>query len=106
MRAGRLRHELSLQSKQRVPDGMGGGVDGWVELRKVRAEITTPTGRTSPVSQQLTALVTAEIVVRPAADVVAGRRLVSATTTYLIEAALPDNEGSLLRLLCSNVPHP
>jgi SPP1 family predicted phage head-tail adaptor len=82
---------------------MGGGVDGWVELRKVRADITVPTGRTSPVAQQLTADVTAEIHVRHAADLVAGLRLVNAGTTYLIEAALSDNERSMLRLLCSLV---
>ena len=106
MRAGNLRHECSVQTKQRVPDGMGGGVDGWIETRKIWAEITAPTGRTSPVSQQLTALVTAEIKVRPAVDLVAGVRLVNSGVTYLIEAALPDNDRSMLRLLCSNVPHP
>ncbi|AKA81737.1 hypothetical protein VO64_1191 [Pseudomonas synxantha] len=56
------------------------------------------------------ALVTAEIIVRPRADAVAGNRLVHTSngidTTYLIEAALPNNERDMLRLLCSNVPNP
>jgi hypothetical protein len=55
-------------------------------------------------------VVTAEIRVRPRADAVAGNRLVhtekGVTTTYLIGAALVDNENSMLRLLCSNVPNP
>lgn len=103
MRAGLLRHRASLQAPQRVPDGAGGFAEQWVELRKVWVEITLPTGRVAPVANQLQALVSAEIRARPAADLVAGRRLVHRETTYLIEAALPDNQNSMLRLLCSNV---
>lgn len=96
-----------LQAQQRVPDGAGGYVEQWVDLRRVWAEVTTPTGRVATVASQLVATITAEIRVRPSADLFAGRRLVhtrkSVVTTYLIEAALPDNEDSMLRLLCSNV---
>tara|TARA_Y100001951_G_scaffold103734_1_gene113271 strand:+ start:11044 stop:11352 length:309 start_codon:yes stop_codon:yes gene_type:complete len=96
-----------LQAQQRVPDGAGGYAEQWVNLRTVWAEITTPTGRVATVASQLQAIVSAEIRTRPAADLIAGRRLVltrqGMTTTYLIEAALPDNEHSMLRLLCSNV---
>ncbi|WP_219061422.1 head-tail adaptor protein [Pseudomonas sp. UMAB-08] len=103
MRAGPLRHRCSVQQQARIPDGMGGYKQGWAELRKVWAEITVPTGRTSVVAQQITALVTAEIRVRPATDLVAGLRIVDGTTRYFIEAALPDNAHSMLRLLCSLV---
>ena len=103
MRAGTLRHQCAVQAFQFTPDGYGGGTDAWVELRKIWADIATPTGRTAPVAQQLTALVTAEIRVRPAPDLVAGLRLVNSGMTYLVEAVLPDNERSMLRLLCSNV---
>ncbi len=96
-----------LQAQQRVPDGAGGYVEQWVDLRRVWAEVTTPTGRVATVASQLVATITAEIRVRPSADLFAGRRLVhtrkGVVTTYLIEAALPDNEDSMLRLLCSNV---
>lgn len=107
MRAGPLRHRATLQASQRGSDGAGGGPMTWVDQRKVWVEITTPTGRVAPVASQLVAVVTAEIRARPAADLIAGRRLVHTrkgiTTTYLIEAALLDNESSMLRLLCSNV---
>lgn len=106
MRAGPLRNHCSLQSEQRVSDGGGGYSKGWVELRKVWAAIETPTGRSTVIAQQVKALVTAEILVRPAADMVAGRRIVHSGATYLIEAALPDNKHSLLRLVCSNVSNP
>lgn len=106
MRAGPLRHRCILQAEQRVPDGAGGYAEQWVEVGKLWTEITTPSGRVAAVASQLTALITAEIRTRPRASVVAGRRLVHGGVTYLIEAALPDNVNSMLRLLCSNVPKP
>lgn len=88
-----------------------GGFDTtWVEIGKLWSEIATPTGRVSPVAEQLKAVITAEIRIRPRGDAVAGNRLVhtvkGVTTTYLIGAALPNNERDMLRLLCSNVPNP
>lgn len=106
MNAGRLCNPITLQQKQRAPDGMGGWTEAWTELRSLWAEITIPTGRVATVAQQLEATVTAEIRVRLAADIRAGMRLVHGATTYAIEAALPDNERRMLRLLCSSVPHP
>ena len=101
-----MRHRCSVQHKAQIPDGYGGYEEGWVELRQIWAEITMPTGRTAVVAQQLENLVTAEIRVRPAADLVAGIRIIENGITYLVDAALPDNERSMLRLLCSNIPHP
>lgn len=106
MRAGPMRNLCSLQATQRVPDGIGGYSDVWAEIRKVWTEITMPSGRVATVAQQLTAVVTAEMRARPAPDLVPGRRLVHGATTYKIEAALPDNERSMLRLLCSSVSNP
>lgn len=88
-----------------------GGFDtSWVDLGELWSDITIPTGRTAPVAEQLKAVVSAEIRIRPRADALAGNRLVNTsggiTATYLIEAALPNNERDMLRLLCSNVPNP
>ena len=110
MRAGPMRHRCALQKEMRTPNGSGGFIVAWTEIGKVWAEITLPTGRITPVAEQLKVVVTAEIRIRPRADAVAGNRLVHTvkgiTTTYLIGAALIDNEHSMLRLLCSNVPNP
>ncbi len=106
MRAGTLRHRCTLQAEQPIPDGMGGSRAGWVELRKLWAEITTPTGRVAVVAQQLTATVDAEIRCRPSPKLVAGRRLVTRRGTYRIEAVLPDNVNSMVRLLCSSIANP
>lgn len=106
MRAGTLRHRCSLQAEQSIPDGMGGQMCSWDEVRKVWSEITTPTGRVAVVAQQLTATVDAEIRCRPCAELQAGRRLVTRGVTYRIEAVLPDNVNSMVRLLCSSVANP
>lgn len=110
MRAGQLRHRCMLQRPSRVKNATGGFDVAWIDLGKIYSEITLPTGRTAPVAEQVKAIVTAEIIIRPRADAVAGNRLVHTAsgiaTTYLIEAALPNNERDMLRLLCSNVPNP
>lgn len=106
MRAGPLRHVCELQEATKVRQPGGGFVEIWARVRDIRAEITMPTGRTEVVAQQIQSVVTAEIRCRPATDVVALRRLVHGGVTYRIEAVLPDNERSMLRLLCSNVQNP
>lgn len=110
MRAGPLRHRCALQKPVRVKNRTGGFDVTWTEIGKLWAEITLPTGRIMPVAEQLTAVVSAEIRIRPRADAVAGNRIVhtvnGVTTTYLIEAPLPNNERDMLRLLCSSVPNP
>lgn len=57
-------------------------------------------------ADRLEAVVTAEIKIRYRADVVAGVRLTSQIGTYLVEAALPDRDPAMLRLLCSSVTNP
>lgn len=107
MRAGPMRHRLKLQTQQRVKNNTGGFNETWVDSPdKLWAEITIPTGRTAPVAEGMSVSVTAEIRTRPRADIKVGCRLVGKHTTYLIGAALPDNDLSMLRLLCSNVPNP
>lgn len=110
MRAGPMRHRCTMLKPVLTKNKSGGFDTTWSDLGKLWAEITIPTGRIAPVAEQLKAVVTAEVRVRPRADVLAGNRLVETingvSTTYLIEAALLNNERDLLRLLCSNVPNP
>lgn len=106
MRAGPMRHRCVLFKPVLVKNKTGGFDKTWVEAGKVWAEIAIPSGRLAPVAEQIKAMITAEIRVRPRADLKAGCRLVEMGVTYLIEAALPDNDLSMLRLLCSNDPNP
>lgn len=65
-----------------------------------------PTGRISPVAEQLTATITAEIRIRPRSDIAAEWRLSEHGVTYQVEAVLIDNDRTMMRLLCSSVPNP
>lgn len=106
MRAGELRHRCSVQRFQDVKGRGGSVVTTWLDVGKVWAEITIPTGRVAVAADQLTAEITAEIRVRYRADILAGMRITHGLTTYQIEAALPDNVQTMLRLLCSNIVNP
>ena len=106
MRAGPMNKRCTLLQSQSVERPGGGFAVSWVEFGKVWAEIAIPTGRTAPMADRLEATVTAEIKIRYRADVVTGARLTSSVGTYLVEAALPDRDPAMLRLLCSSVTNP
>lgn len=106
MRAGPLNKRCSLMQSKKVKRPGGGFDESWVELGKLWAEISIPTGRLAPMADRLEAMVTAEIKVRYRADIVAGVRLAHSTGTYLVEAALSDRDPAMLRLLCSSVTNP
>lgn len=109
MRAGSLRHRCIMQRPVRVKNPSAGFDVTWSDIGKTWADISLPTGRIAPIAEQLKAVVSAEIRIRPHAYVIAGMRLVHVanglSVTYLIEAVLPDNARSMFRLLCSNVPN-
>lgn len=106
MRAGPMNKRCALMQPQKAKRPGGGFDESWVELGKLWAEISIPTGRLAPMADRLEAMVTAEIKVRYRADIVAGMRLAHPTGTYLVEAALPDRDPAMLRLLCSSVTNP
>lgn len=108
MKAGPMRHRGMLSKTLRVQNETGGFDESWVDVGKVWAEITMPTGRVSAVAEQLEAVVSAEIRIRPRADVIAGWRFtdIKSGAVYKVEAPLLNNERDMLRLLCSSVPNP
>jgi len=108
LKAGPLRHRCILRRETLTPEPGGGKAKSWAEVGKVWAEIQLPTGRVDPVANQIQNVVSAEIRVRFSHIFKAGMRLEekSSGVTYLIEAALPDNERDMQRLLCSSVTNP
>ncbi|MEE6439179.1 MULTISPECIES: phage head closure protein [Pseudomonas] len=108
MKAGPMRHRCRVLKPHREQNRSGGFTETWLEVGELWAEVTTPTGRVSPVAEQLQAVISAEIRIRPRSDIVAGWRLAEKRTgmTYLVEAPLLNNERDMLRLLCSSVPNP
>lgn len=103
-----MRHRCALEKLQRVQNKSGGFEQQWVSAGDVWAEVTMPTGRISPVAEQLEATITVEIRIRPRRDIEAGWRITEKRTgtTYKVEAALLNNERDMLRVLCSSVPNP
>jgi len=106
MRAGPLRHHCAIHKAEQITRPGGGRVESWTELVKVWAEITLPSGRVAVAADQLTAEITAEIRIRYRTDISAGMRVIHKSSTYKVEAALADNDQTMLRLLCSNVVNP
>jgi SPP1 family predicted phage head-tail adaptor len=106
MRAGPLRHHCAIQRAESVTRPGGGRLESWTEIFKVWAEITLPTGRVAVAADQLRAEISAEIRIRHRTDISAGMRIMHKSTTYKVEAALADNDQTMLRLLCSNVVNP
>lgn len=108
MRAGPMRHRCRLERKDRVQNDSGGFDEVWEPVGEVWAEVAMPTGRLAPVAEQIEAVISAEIRIRPRSDVAAGWRIIEKRPgiTYKVEAALLNNERDMLRLLCSSVPNP
>ncbi|CAB5637344.1 head-tail adaptor protein [Pseudomonas plecoglossicida] len=108
MKAGPMRHRCRIFKPHREQNRSGGATETWLEVCEVWAEVTTPTGRVSPVAEQLQGVISAEIRIRPRSDILAGWRLTEKRTgmTYQVEAPLLNNERDMLRLLCSSVPNP
>ena len=108
MRAGRLRHLCELQEELATKVPGGGRETTWKKIDSIWVEIGMPSGRTEPVADRLETEVSAEILARPLPDIRTGMRLfhIQEGATYKIEAALRNNQGDLLRLLCSNVITP
>ncbi|MFV3289125.1 head-tail adaptor protein [Pseudomonas sp. NY11955] len=108
MRAGPLRHRFEVTHRHEERNKSGGASVTWFPAARPEmwCEVRTPTGRVTAVAEKLSAVVTAEIIGRPRSDIVAGSRLIRRGVTYQVEAVLPDNDNTLMRLLCSSVPNP
>lgn len=108
MRAGPLRHRCQVYFPHRERTASGGAVETWKPAAPpdMWAEIRIPSGRVTAVAERLTAVVTAEIIARPRDDIAAGWRIARRGVTYKVEAVLPDNDRTMMRLLCSSVPNP
>lgn len=108
MRAGPLRHRFEVTHRYEERNKSGGATVKWLPATRPEmwGEVRTPSGRVTAVAEKLSAVVTAEIIGRPRSDIVAGSRLTRRGFTYQVEAVLPDNESTLMRLLCSSVPNP
>lgn len=103
MRAGRLRHRVQIQVKQRVPDGGGGWSHEWVTVRTVWAHVEPLSAREFVAAQAVHSEVTTRITIRYRDDITPDMRILHRGKIYNIRGVLPDNHSGLeyLTLPCT-----
>jgi head-tail adaptor len=102
MSAVRLNRPLVLETRQQVPDGLGGFAESWVVLGRLWAEIVPGTGRDLAGEEIVLSAVPLRITVRAApvaapSRPVAGQRFRDGTRAYRIVAVTErDPDGRYL----------
>jgi SPP1 family predicted phage head-tail adaptor len=94
--AGRLRHRITLQSKETTRDVMGGEIITWVDVATVWAEVAALSGRALIAAQQAQSEITTRITLRYRADIKPDWRILHNGTTYTINALIPDTQNTEL----------
>jgi SPP1 family predicted phage head-tail adaptor len=103
MRAGRLRHFVSLQQRVETKNDMGEVTWAWDEVCQIWAEISGLTGREMIAAQQVQSQVSHNILIRWRAGVTAKMRVVEVcepSVQYDIVAVLPNARRTETRLMC------
>ena len=100
MRAGKLRHRVTIQSRTVAADTVGHPVETWATLASVSADIL-PMGGAEPFhSDQFDARVSHDITIRYRTDVTPNMRVVWGSKTLDVEAVMdPDGRRRSLRIL-------
>lgn len=105
MRAGMLRHRVTLQRFQQGQDAYGGPVETWEDVATVWASLEAVSGREFFASQQVQSEVTHKVTIRFRPGVAADMRIVYGGRVFGIVAPLPDNRGTRLVLMCREVSY-
>ena len=99
MRAGTLRHTVTLEEAVETRDAVGGVVTTWQEVATVHAAKKGRSGREYYAAAQTQAEDLVEWQLRYRAGVVPKMRLVHGATVYDITAVLPDERHTRLTLM-------
>lgn len=92
MRAGKLRHTITIQDQTTSQDSCGGVVDTWTDFATVRASVEPLQGREFYASQQFQAEVTTRFRIRHISGVKPTMRVVFEGRNFNIQAVLDPNE--------------
>lgn len=102
MRAGKLRHYVSIQRPVNVEQEDGSREQQWVEERALYADIMPLNGKMLVAMQQIQSEVTVSIIIRGSYVPAADRRVVHAGKFYNIHSVIDkDARGIEVQLLCS-----
>jgi len=102
MRAGELRHRLTIESPQRLSDGAGGATVTWAPVASVWAHINPVSAREFTSAEQRAEKVTHTITLRFRNDIDATMRLIGEGRIFNIEAIINEAERDQW-LVCSCV---
>ena len=101
MRAGRLRHRVSIQSTSESTDAFGALTDSWSTDATVWASIEPISGREAQIAKQTNPLVSHRVVMRYRSGVTPKNRILFGSSVYHItEVINPDQRNISLRLMC------
>ncbi len=101
LKAGALRHRVTLQTVGETPDGGGGFTTAWTDVATVWAAIEPLRGRERLHAQQLENPVTHRVTIRYRAGVTAKMRLKFGPRILNIRAVVnPSERNRTLELLC------
>ena len=101
IRAGKLRHRVTLQAKSVTRDDMGGEIIVWTDVATVYAQVEALSGRALMAAQQAQSEVSGRILLRHRADIQPDWRVVHGSDIYAIHAIITDLSGEELNLQVS-----
>lgn len=108
MRAGKLRHRVTLQRKEQTQNPLTGAmVTAWVDVEKVWASVEPLRAREFIAAQAVQSDVSVRITVRYRPGITAAMRLLHDGKTYNITGVLADKDSGreYLTLPCAELPH-
>lgn len=104
MRAGRLRHRVTIQQVTRTRDGFGQPVESWSAFATVWAAVEPLRGREYFAAQQFAAETTHKITLRYLASVLPSMRVLFGSRVFRIEAIKDSAERNVqMELMCVEV---
>ena len=100
MRAGELRHRITLQEKCVALNGFGEEVITWSAVATVWAQIETPSASEFVSQAQMGALLTHKITIRQRANIIPTMRITWGVRVFEITGVVADNLKRQIALLC------
>jgi len=104
LRAGRLRHIVTIQRVTETQDGYGDKSEAWADVADLRAGIEPLRGREFFDAQHVSADVTTKIVIRYYSGIVPKMRVINGSRIWEIKSVIdPDERHRELQLMCTEV---
>lgn len=103
MRAGRLRHRITLQQAAITRDSVGDDIRTYYDVADVWADVSTPGGSEYTSSDRAGAAITHQVILRTRSDVRPTWQVLWGDRVLIISAVLQDNLRRQTTLLCSEV---